>query len=370
MRKTEGCSMFRSVHALWEEGKAVVARRFAGALAAVLAAALVSLGLLGAEANAKAPAAARKTAAAVSPVHILLDWTPNTDHTGLYAAVAQGYFQEEHVKPTISVPANPDNALEEVAAGRVDFAVSYEPDVLLAREQGIRITSVMALVDRPLNTIMSLASSHITSARDLRGKTIGITGVPSDYAVVDAVLQHAHVPKSSVKLVRVGYNLLPALLHHRVDAVEGVYWTWEAVEVRQMGYRVNVLHLEQVGVPTYDELVLVTSDRLIQTDPGLVRRTLKAIQEGYAFASVHPRRAGTDLLKETQGLSPKLVRASLVLLHPAFDWHVPMVGYQNPVAWNRYMTWMVHDHLLKHVVPVLGAMSDAYLTRGIGSHAK
>jgi len=336
-------------------------RRLGAKGAAALVAAAVGM-------SAVAGATSASTSApAATPVSILLDWTPNTDHTGLYAAVAQGYFRQEHVAPTISVPANPDNALEEVAAGRADFAVSYEPDVLLARSQGIAVTSVMALVDRPLNTIMSLSQSHITAPQDLRGKSIGITGVPSDYAVVDAVLEYAHVPLSSVHLVRVGYNLLPALLHHRVDAVEGVYWTWEAVQVRQMGYKVNVLHLEQVGVPTYDELVLVTSDKLLHTDPGLVRRTLAAIQEGYALAAAHPNQGGTDLLRETQGLSPKLVRASLALLHSAFAWHVPTVGYQNPAAWRRYMAWMVRWHLLSRPVAISQAMTDAYLTPHVGA---
>ena len=333
-----------------------------------LTAMLLGMGILGAGASAKTRTHMHRAGPASAHVSILLDWTPNTDHTGLYAALAQGYFHAEGVVPTISVPANPGNALEEVAAGRADFAVSYEPDVLLARQQGIPIRSVMALVDRPLNTIMSLTSSHITSARDLKGKSIGITGVPSDYAVVHAVLEYAHVPLSSVHLVRVGYNLLPALLHHRVNAVEGVYWTWEAVQVRQMGYRVNVLHLEQVGVPTYDELVLVTSNQLLRRDPSLVRRTLRAIQEGYAFAFAHPGPAGTDLLKETQGLSPKLIRASLVLLHGAFDYKVPTVGYQNPADWRRYMAWMVHYHLLKHPVSIPGAMSNGFLTPGIGAN--
>lgn len=328
-----------------------------GRLLPVLAAAtLVATGAAGA-ASGPAP----------RPVSILLDWYPNTDHAGLYAAVARGDFRAAGVSPTISVPSNPDAALEEVAAGKADFAVSYEPDVLLARAQGIPVVAVMALVDRPLNTILSLASSHITTAADLRGKRIGITGVPSDHAVVQAVLEYAHLPPSSVTVVNVGYNLLPALLHHRVDAVEGVYWTWEAVQLQLQGYRTNVLHLEDVGVPTYDELVLVTSDRLVRTDPSLVRRVVQAVQQGYAYAAAHPVAAGTDLLRETHGLSPRLVRASLRLLAPAFDSGVPTVGYMSPQAWTAYMRWMVHDRLLSHPVAIAGALTDAFLRPGMGA---
>jgi len=308
---------------------------------------------------------ATTAAAAATPVRILLDWTPNTDHTGLYAAVSRGLFAAQGVDPSIVVPSNPAAALEEVAAGKADFAVSYEPDVLLARAQGVPVVSVMALVDRPLNTILSLASTGIDRAANLRGKRIGITGVPSDYAVVDAVLSYAHVPTSQVRLVRVGYNLLPALLHHQVDAVEGVYWTWEAIQLQQMGYKTHVLHLEQVGVPTYDELVLVTSDHLAHADPALVRRVLAAVQGGYAYAAAHPQAAGADLLRETHGLSPGLVRASLRVLAPAFDSGVPTVGYESATAWTAYMRWMVRNHLLSRPVALGQAMTDRFLQPGV-----
>lgn len=323
-----------------------------------LSAALV---LIGAGAVTAAPRPAAPT-----PVRILLDWTPNTDHTGLYAALARGDFRRAGVAPSIVVPSNPGAALEEVAAGKADFAVSYEPDVLLARAQGVPVVSVMALVDRPLNTILSLRSSGITSAADLRHKRIGITGVPSDYAVVDAVLAHAGIPRSQVTLVRVGYSLLPSLLRHRVDAVEGVYWTWEAVQLSQQGYKVNVLHLDKSGVPTYDELVLVTSTALAKNDAALVSRVVGVVQRGYAYAAAHPVAAGQDLLKETHGLSPSLVRASLRLLAPAFDTGVPTVGYQNAVAWNVYMRWMVRNHLLTRPVAIDQAMSDRFLRPHVG----
>lgn len=328
---------------------------------AALTPAIILLGALttvsvGSGAAAKAP---------LTTVPILLDWTPNTDHAGLYAAVAQGDFRRAGIDPKIAVPSNATDALEEVAAGKVDFAVSYEPDVLLARASGIPVVSVMALVDRPLNTILSLASSGITSAADLRGKRIGIAGVPSDHAVVSAVLQYAHIPAADVHVVNVGYNLLPSLLHHDVDAVEGVYWTWEAVQLRELGYKVNVLHLEQIGVPTYDELVLVTSSRLARTDPRFVRRTVQAIQRGYAFAAGHPVQAGTDLLKETTGLSPRLVRASLKLLSPAFDYRVPTVGYQNPARWRAYLSWMRVHRLIKGPVVLARAMTNRFLAARI-----
>ncbi len=336
--------------------------RLVGLARACLVPVTAAAALVAAAALPASPAAAAR---AVTTVPILLDWTPNTDHAGLYAAVAQGYFRRAGLRAEIQIPSNATDALEEVAAGKVDFAISYEPDVLLARAQNIPILSVMALVDRPLNTIMSLASSHITSAADLRGKSIGITGVPSDYAVVDAVLQYAHVPRSDVHLVTVGENLLPALLHHDVAAVEGVYWTWEAVEVREEGFRVNVLHLESVGVPMYDELVLVTSDHLAATDPALVRRTIGVLQEGYAFATAHPVKAGTDLLDQTNGLSPRLVRASMRLLAPAFDYRVPTVGYQSIPEWRTYLDWMQSHGLIHGKVDLGAAVTDRFLTPGV-----
>jgi putative hydroxymethylpyrimidine transport system substrate-binding protein len=312
-------------------------------------------------AAALAPAAAGAASGPLQRVSLLLDWLPNTDHAGIYAALARGDYRRLGLAPAIEVPGNATNALQEVATGHFDFAISYEPDVLLARAQGLPVEAVMALVDRPLNTILTLRSSGIRTPAQLKGHSVGITGVPSDFAVMHAVEQDAHLPARSVRLVTVGYNLLPSLLAGRVDAVEGVYWTWEAVELRLSGHPVRVFHIEQFGVPNYDELVLVTSDHLIRTDPGLVRRFVAATVQGYAYAHAHPQAAASLLLRQVPHLSARLVRQSLALLASAFDYRVPQVGYLNPAQWRRYARWMQDHGLLSPRLNPASAFTDAFL---------
>jgi putative hydroxymethylpyrimidine transport system substrate-binding protein len=328
---------------------------FGSRLAAAGAAGLL---LVGAAALPAAAAAPR-----LAPVSLLLDWLPNTDHAGVYAARALGMYRAQGLDVHVIVPGNATDALEEVATGHYDFAISYEPDVLLACRRGLPVEAVMAIVDRPLNTVLTLRSSGIRSLKELRGKTVGITGVPSDYAVMHALEAFAHLPRSSVRLATVGYNLLPALLHGAVQAVEGVYWTWEAVELAQQGHPVRVFHIERLGVPTYDELVLVTSDHLARTDPSLVRRFVAATVRGYAYAHAHPQRAATLLLRQVPSLSAKLVRASMNLLAPAFDYRVSRIGEMPPSQWRRYLAWMVAERLIRPGLTVSRAMTDAFLPR-------
>lgn len=308
------------------------------------------------------------SAAALRPTTLLLDWYPNSDHAGIFTAVHDGLYTKHGIKLTIQVPSDPTTALKLVAAGRADFAISYEPDVLLAQTHGIGVTAVMSLVQEPLNTVISLKSQHITSPRDLKGKTVGIAGLPSDYTVMQALMQHVGLPLSAVHLVNVGYNLVPALLAHRVDAIEGGYWSWEAIQIAQMGHPDNVLRINHWGVPSYDELVVVASNKLIRSHPHLVSAFVHATQLGIAQAIAHPSVAEQAILKAPQGagqdLSPKLLDASLHVLLPAFHVYTKQpLGYMGVHAWQAYANWMLRTKLLAKPISAKNALTDAFLGR-------
>ncbi len=179
----------------------------------------------------------------------MLDWFPNADHVGLYRALSAGYFRHAGLSVHVQTPSDPATPLQLLAAGKIDVAISYEPELLLARDKGLPLVSIAALVQRPLTSIVSLGSRHITSPRQLRGKTVGDAGIPYQHAYLDTILQHAGVAPSSVKEVNVGSNLVPAMLSGRVAATLGAYWNYEAIQLRQLGRRVNVIHVENAGVP-------------------------------------------------------------------------------------------------------------------------
>jgi putative hydroxymethylpyrimidine transport system substrate-binding protein len=164
----------------------------------------------------------------------ILDWTPNPDHVGFYYAQDKGFFAKDGLDVSIRAPSDPATPLKLVAAGRTDFAVSYEQEVLIAAAKKLPVVAVAAVVPHPLNSFMAI-DPKIRTIADLRGRRIGITGVPSDYAALDSALESVRLTRKDMMIVSVGYNLLPALLAHRVDAVLGVYRNVEGIELIERG---------------------------------------------------------------------------------------------------------------------------------------
>ena len=303
------------------------------------------------------------TAADAQRLNLMLDWFPNADHVGLYEALANGDFTKAGLDVHIRVPTDPATPLQLLAAGKVDVAVSYEPEVLLARDQGQPLVAIGAIVQRPLTAIVSLGSEHITKPSQLRGKRVGDAGIPYQRAYLSAILQHAGVPASSVKEVNVGDNLVPAMLSGQVDATLGAYWNYEAIQLRQLGKRPNVIHVENAGVPDYDELVLVTTENDIANKNNELRRFVQALGRGYAAVRADPQ-AGVDaLVTANPSLSRKLqlasVEATLSSFFPAGA-NLPW-GWQVPSQWTAYGKWMLAQHLIKNPASVPDASTNQLL---------
>ncbi len=293
---------------------------------------------------------------------LMLDYFPNADHVGIYAAQADGYFREADLDVHIEAPSNAATPLQLLAAGKVDIAISYEPDVLLARNQDIPLVSVAAIVQRPLTSIVSIGSQHITSPADLRGKTVGDSGIPYQHAFLETILQHAGVPLDSVKEVNVGEGLVPAMISKRVNATLGAYWNYEAIELAQLHKHPNVIRMDQAGVPTYDELVFVVRKATIVDHPSLIRRFVQAVARGYEAARADPAKAVGQLIAANPSLDEKLqlasVRATISSFFPSGNhpW-----GWQNPKAWNSFGAWMMHHGLIHNPDAIIDASTNELL---------
>jgi putative hydroxymethylpyrimidine transport system substrate-binding protein len=329
------------------------------ALVAILAA-VVAVFLAGCGEKQESVTGAASSAQALT---LMLDWFPNADHVGIYQALAEGDFAKADLDVHVQVPSDPATPLKLLAAGKVDAAISYEPEVLLARDQGLPLVSVAAIVQRPLTSIVSIGSKHIKTPAQLRGKRVGDAGIPYQHAYLDTILAQAGVPASSVKEINVGANLVPAMLSGRVDATLGAYWNYEAIQLAQLHKHPNVIHVEDVGVPTYDELVVVVRKSTIVNHPDVVRRFVQALARGYEAARRNPQEAVTNLVRASSGLDPKLqlasVRATLSSFfpsNPSEPW-----GWQNPTEWNAYGQWMLNHHLISDPNAVLDASTNELL---------
>jgi putative hydroxymethylpyrimidine transport system substrate-binding protein len=301
-------------------------------------------------------------AGSAQPVTLMLDWVPNADHVGIYQGLAEGDFAKAAIDLHLQVPSDPATPLQLVAAGKVDAAISYEPEVMLARNRGLPLVSVAAVVQKPLTSLISLASKHITGATSLRGKTVGDAGISYQHAYLDTILTHAGVAPSKVKEVNVGANLVPAMLSGRVDATLGGFWNYEAIQLQQRGKRTNVLPVNQLGVPTYDELVLVVTRKMISTKPDLVRRLVQAMARGYEAARRNPQAAVQSLVRANPGLDQRLQLASTKATLPVFfpaagkPW-----GFQDAAQWNAYGQWMLSNHLITDPNAIVNASTNELL---------
>ena len=281
-------------------------------------------------------------------LELMLDYFPNADHAGIYAAQAAGYFGQAGLDVRIRQPADPAAPIKQVAAGRVDLAISYEPEVLRARDKGLNVVAVGALVQKPLTSIISLPKAHIRGPGDLHGKTVGTAGIDYQTAYLQTILLHAGVRPATVKQRNVGFNLVPALLTGKVDAILGGYWNYEGVDLAQRGKHPRIIRMERVGVPTYDELVLVANRHALDRDKAKIRAFIGALARGTAALKRDPSKAIDGLLKANPDLDPKLQRASVEVTLPVF---LPPsgrpYGWQDPAAWQRFAAWMRANHLIR-----------------------
>jgi putative hydroxymethylpyrimidine transport system substrate-binding protein len=301
------------------------------------------------------------SAAGPQKVTVTLDWTPNPNHAGLYVARETGLFDRAGLDVTLRAPSDPTAPLKLVAAGKSDLAVSYEQEVFFAAAKRLPVVAVAAVVPRPLNSIIAIRSD-VHSVADLRGRTVGITGVPADYAALDTALAKAGLSRKDVKVVSVGYNLLPALLAHRVDAVLGVYRNVEGIELQQRGLKPTIIPLARAGIPSYDELVLVANATRLRDDSAYRRTVTRFVREfarGTSVAVSHPALA-LRVMRSATASDPKFlaraVPATLALLTGPKG-----PACMQPAEWRRFGLWLQARSLLKSRVVASEAMTTHFL---------
>jgi len=307
-------------------------------------------------------ARAARAAQDVMKVSLALDWYPTAQHAGIYVAQARGYFSEAGLEVKIYTPADPTTVLQTVGAGRDTFGVSYQTDVLYARGEQVPVVSVAALVQHPLNSLMFKADAGITRPADLKGKSVGIAGLPSDDAFLSTMLALDGLTIDDVEVINVGYDLLPALLAGQATAVMGAYWTHESIVAEQQGTPVSYLRVEDWGVPDYYELVLVTAESYAQNDAATVSALLGAIQRGYQDAAADPDTAVEILAKASEDVDRVVERKGIDLLIPLWtdDGKLPF-GTQTDARWQAYGGWLKEQSLLKGEVDISAAFRSDFL---------
>jgi putative hydroxymethylpyrimidine transport system substrate-binding protein len=299
---------------------------------ALLAAALLLVGVAGCGGSGAEPGAPKGAT-------VVLDFVPNAVHTGIYAAQAEGLYKKAGVDLHIQAPGESTDAPKLLAAGRTQFAILDITDLGIAVEKGLDLVGLMPIVQEPLAAVLARKDGPVKRPRDMDGHTVGVTGLPSDTAVVRSEVSGDGGDPDNVDEVTIGFNSVASLAAGKVDAATG-FWNDEAVEAQRQGIPLRVFKVDEFGAPRYPELVLTTTRKELKEDPELVEDMVQATTEGYEFTEQNQSKALDDLIAANPSLEKDDTEAQLNVLLPALH----PVPFKEPVL-KEWATW-AHSHEL------------------------
>lgn len=325
-----------------------------------LTAVLATLGLAACGEKSEQNAATTPPRAQLS---VLLDFFPNANHAGFFAAQGDGLFEQAGLDVSLQTPDDPATVLKLVAAGKVDLGISYTPEILMAREQGQDITAIASIVTRPLTSLVSLDKAGIDDPKDLKGKSVGTAGIAYQTAYLDTIVKNAGLQPDDVKQVGVGFNLQSALLSGKVDATLGAFWNYEGTELELKKRKARVVPVDELGIPTYDELVLVARADVLAEKESSIRRLVRAVNQGYEAVRANPEEGIKPLLAANKELDPELqlevTKRTLDVFWPS-DKTKPW-GWLSHDTWTTYAEWMLENGLLTKRLPLDVAVTNDFL---------
>jgi putative hydroxymethylpyrimidine transport system substrate-binding protein len=321
------------------------------ALALLLVAALIAGGCGSSSAARTAPPGAS----------LVLDFTPNAVHAGIYEALARGDDLRAGVRLHVIVPSASTDSIRLLETGRVNFAILDIHDLAIARERGQDIVGIMAIVQRPLAAV--IAAPSVASPRALAGRMVGITGVPSDTAVLHSIVAGAGGAPSRVKSITIGYNAVADLLAGRVAAATA-FWNDEGVTLRRHNPGFHVFRVDQYGAPSYPELVVCATGSSLRADPALARAVVRALTTGYQQVLADPAAGERALESLVPGLDPSLVHAELSVLLPSFDEPGGVVGALGPARLHAWAVWEQRFGIVAKRPDIATMFTNRFLPRG------
>lgn len=283
-------------------------------------------------------------------VTVLLDWYPNAVHSFLFAAQEQGYFAQEGLKVNLETPADTNDAIKLLAAGKADLAFSYQMQVLLSRSEGIPVVSVASIVKHPLNQLFVLAFSGVKTPKDLEGKKVGYPSMPLDEALVSTMVSQDGGDPDKVNFTDIGWDLISAMTTGKVDAIIGGYINHEKLLLEKEGIQMITFDPSKYGVPDYNELVLTASEQGLQNKADMIRKFLKAAAKGQAYTVQHPDEALGILLDHENKdfpLDPDIEKQSLNILLPLMDDGSAGFGSQTETSWQSVADWLKQHGQIK-----------------------
>ncbi|CAM2999353.1 ABC transporter substrate-binding protein [Paenibacillus sediminis] len=313
--------------------------------------------------SSQATGSNKQAAKTLKDVKVVLDWTPNTNHTGLYVAKDQGYYKEEGLNVEIVQPGS-GGADAMVASGEAQFGISYQESVTQGRTQGVPLVSIAAIIQHNTSGFAAPADRGIKSPKDFEGKKYGGWGSPVEEAMLKTLVEENGGDYSKVKYINMGDADYFTAVKRDIDFA-WIYYAWTGIEAEQRNQPLNMLYVKDYDKALdYYTPILVTSEKVIAQDPELVKAFMRATSKGYQYAIQNPEKAADILIKAVPDLNAELVKASQKWLSPRYQDDAARWGEQKKEVWQNFSDWLYKRKLLDKPLDVDKAFTNDYLPAG------
>ncbi len=316
--------------------------------AAFTAAAMLLAGCSGNANNGSANGSQEKE---LRELTVVLDWYPNALHAFLYQAEQAGYFAEEGLTVNLQAPAGTNDAISMVAAGKADIGLYYQQDVIQSRaDQNIPVKSIGAVVQSPLNIILSLKEKNITKPEDLVGKTIGYAGTELSEALIHSIMKNNGASADDVNMIDVGFELMASMTTGQVDATIGCLVNHEVPQMEKEGFEVNYFFPDDFGVPQYYEGVFLANDSMINDEPEVLEGFLRACEKGFEDFKNSPNEVLNVLLENQDEanfpLDEEVEQKSVETLLPLMETESAKFLSQTEECWQENIDWLYEEGII------------------------
>lgn len=294
-------------------------------------------------------------------VTLMLDWTPNTNHTGLFVAQEKGYFNDQGLDVSIVNPSTQGTLEQLVATGKVEFGVSAQEQVTTARLSELPLVSLATVIQHNTSGFASLKNRNIITAKDFENKTYGGWGLPSETAILTALMTKQKADFSKLKMVNIGEADQLASLNENID-LTWIFYGWTGIQAEIRGQELNMLWLKDID-PALDYYtpVIVTNEKMIQDNPEVVQKMMTAISAGYDYAIANPDDAAAILIKNAPESDPEMIKKSQAWLSPQYKAEASRWGEQKAGVWENYSQWLYDNKLVDKELDSSKAYTNDFL---------
>jgi ABC-type nitrate/sulfonate/bicarbonate transport system substrate-binding protein len=305
---------------------------------------------------------ATATPAALTPVTLMLDWVPNTNHTGLFVALREGYFAKEGLQVDIVQPGEV-YAEQAVAGGVADFGISFQEQLTLARADDVPLVSIAAILEHNTSAFAARAGLGAESPADWEGLRYGSFGSPFERPTIAGLMACDGGDVEAVEWIETGFTDPLSLLQQGQIDLAWIFYGWQGIQAEQLGIELDLVMMEDQFdcIPDYYTPILVASETTIADRPDLVRSFLTAVSRGYTFAADHPEEAAEMLLAAAPELDRDVVLASQRWLSPRYQADAPRWGEQTASRWQAYADWMTGEGILNASPDMTPAFTNEFL---------